>query len=248
MRVSQACGHWVRDKSRVQVPGALWAGRRLGQGRARGPRRPGGGRAGWAGRAPRAENALPGMPARGPAHSAQHQGPGCRAGEGSGRRGAGSAVLLSEAPSEAAVFPGRRKQARESLGQDARGQQESLLQRPLTPRLLRKLAEVGFINAEVRPPGPHGARPPTQPRGSGGRLRGSGRTGARACCRPVNVGTAGDGPCTRGPAVSTARTRTPRGQGPARSELAGAPGQPGGAGTLPELSAAAAGPSGGDVR
>lgn len=71
-------------------------------------------------------------------------------------RWARSPWWFSEASSEAAVSPGRKKRASDSLGQDARGQAACLLQRPAPPRLLRKLAEVAFIAAEVRPT--HSAR------------------------------------------------------------------------------------------
>lgn len=59
--------------------------------------------------------------------------------------------LFSEASSEAAVSPGRKKQDTDGVGPGAKGQLEGLLPKPLPPTLLRKLAEVGFISAEVRP-------------------------------------------------------------------------------------------------
>lgn len=72
---------------------------------------------------------------------------------------------FSEASSEAAVSPGRKKQGRDSLGQDTRGQSACLLQRPTHPSLLRKLAEVAFIAAEVRPTHRHPSlRASPQPR------------------------------------------------------------------------------------
>jgi hypothetical protein len=49
------------------------------------------------------------------------------------------------------IFPsGRRKKVANGSSQDIWGQSEVGLQKPVPHDLLRKFAEVGFINAEVR--------------------------------------------------------------------------------------------------
>ena len=78
-----------------------------------------------------------------------------RPGAGAGlRRGAGggpSPALSSVPESEALLSPGRRRRGGDSSGYDSRVQSQGLLRAPGSPTLLRKFAEVGFINAEVRP-------------------------------------------------------------------------------------------------
>lgn len=52
---------------------------------------------------------------------------------------------------EAPLFPpGKKKRGRDSAAQDGWGHSEVTSQRQASPSLLRKFAEVGFINAEVR--------------------------------------------------------------------------------------------------
>lgn len=52
---------------------------------------------------------------------------------------------------EAPLFPpGKKKRGGDSAAQDGWGPSEVTSQRQASPSLLRKFAEVGFINAEVR--------------------------------------------------------------------------------------------------
>lgn len=50
---------------------------------------------------------------------------------------------------------GKKKKGWDGLGQDSWGHSEATLQKQVSPTLLRKFAEVGFISAEVRPPYVH---------------------------------------------------------------------------------------------
>lgn len=64
----------------------------------------------------------------------------------------------SEHPA-ALLFPGKKKKGGDGAEQDSSGQSDATLHRPVSPSLLREFAEVGFINAEVRPcPRPLGPR------------------------------------------------------------------------------------------
>ena len=50
-------------------------------------------------------------------------------------------------------FPGKKRKGGEGARQDSRNHSDTTLQKQMSPSLLRTVAEVGFISAEVRPSG-----------------------------------------------------------------------------------------------